>query len=151
MKRIIFIALTAICTCLNCIAQNAQNIIINGDEVKGKEVATMTFDGDNVRVYFTDNSTETVNMDRVKIYFNSDATGIEEVKTMVFNYQGAVEDYLTVSGVPEMTGITIYDSAGKQRTQARANDDVTSIYVGNLAKGIYTAKAGKCVIKFVKK
>lgn len=151
MKRYILMTLTAICTCFNCIAENIQNIIINGDEVEGKEVAIMTFDGDDVRVYFTDNSTETVNMDRVKIYFNSDATGVEEIKTMVFDYNGTVDDYLTVSGVPEMTGIIIYDSGGKLRTQARANDDVTSIYVGNLAKGIYTAKAGKCVIKFVKK
>ena len=56
-----------------------------------------------------------------------------------------------MSGIPEMTGITIYDTAGKQKTQVRANNEVTSIYVGNLAKGIYTAKAGKFVIKFIKK
>ena len=151
MKRYILMALTAICTCFNCIAENIQNIIINGDEVEGKEVATMTFDGNDVRVYFTDNSTETVNMDKVKIYFNSDATGVEEIKTMVFDYNGTVDDYLTVSGVPEMTGIIIYDSGGKLRMQARANDDVKSIYVGNLAKGVYTARAGNHVIKFVKK
>ena len=111
----------------------------------------MTFDGDDVRIVFSDNSTETVNMEWVKIFFNNGTTNIGEMKTAVFNYHGAVEEYLTLSGIPEMTGITIYDTAGKQKTQVRANNEVTSIYVGNLVKGIYTAKAGKFVIKFIKK
>ena len=144
-------ALAAISSYINCHAQSTQNIIINGNEVKGKEVATMTFDGDDVRIVFADNSTETVNMDKVKIFFNSAPTGIGNAKTMVFNCNGAVGNYLTVSGIPEKTSITIHDTAGKQKTQVIANDNVTSIYVGNLSKGIYTAKAGNSVIKFVKK
>ena len=151
MKKIIIMALTVMCSYLNCNAQNGQNIIINGDEVEGKDVTTMTFDGDDVRIVFSDNSTETVNMEWVKIFFNNGTTNIGEMKTAVFNYHGAVEEYLTLSGIPEMTGITIYDTVGKQKTQVRANNEVTSIYVGNLAKGIYTAKAGKFVIKFIKK
>lgn len=136
---------------VNCNAQTQQIVIVNGDELKGKSVMSMTFEGDDARLSLSDNSTITVKMEEVRIFFDSDNTGIEENKIKVFNYNGIVDDYLTLSGIPTKTTIAIYDAAGKLLTQARTENDATSIYVGNLCKGVYTAKAGKYVIKFVKK
>lgn len=151
MKKLIFNALSVICMGVNCNAQTQQIVIVNGDELKGKSVMSMTFEGDDARLSLSDNSTITVKMEEVRIFFDSDNTGIEENKIKVFNYNGIVDDYLTLSGIPTKTTIAIYDSAGKLLTQARTENDATSIYVGNLCKGVYTAKAGKYVIKFVKK
>ena len=136
---------------VNCNAQTQQIVIVNGDELKGKSVRSMTFEGDDARLSPSDNSTITVKIEEVRIFFDSDNTGIEENKIKVFNYNGIVDDYLTLSGIPTKTTIAIYDAAGKLLTQARTENDATSIYVGNLCKGVYTAKAGKYVIKFVKK
>lgn len=151
MKKLILNALAVICMGVNCNAQTKQIVIVNGDKLEGKSIMSMTFDGDDARLSLSDNSTLTVNMEEVKIYFDLEDTGIEEKQIKVFNYNGVVDDYLTVSGVPNMTNIVIYDATGKLRTQARTDNDTSSIYVGNLGKGVYTAKAGKHVIKFVKK
>lgn len=151
MKKLIFNALAVICMGVNCNAQTQQIVIVNGDELKGKSVMSMTFEGDDARLSLSDNSTITVKMEEVRIFFDSDNTGIEENKIKVFNYNGIVDDYLTLSGISTKTTIAIYDAAGKLLTQARTENDATSIYVGNLCKGVYTAKAGKYVIKFVKK
>lgn len=151
MKKVILNALAVMCLGLNCNAQTKQIVIVNGDELEGKSVLSMTFDGDDAKLSLSDNSTLTVNMGEVNIFFGSYNTGIEEKQTQVFNYNGIVDDYLTVSGVPKMTTIAIYDASGKLRRQARTDNDAASIYVGNLGKGVYTAKAGKHVIKFVKK
>lgn len=151
MKKLILNALAVICMGVNCNAQTKQIVIVNGDKLEGKSIMSMTFDGDDARLSLSDNSTLTINMEEVKIYFDLEDTGIEEKQIKVFNYNGVVDDYLTVSGVPNMTNIIIYDATGKLRTQARTDNDTSSIYVGNLGKGVYTAKAGKHVIKFVKK
>ena len=151
MKKLILNALAVICMGVNCNAQTKQIVIVNGDKLEGKSIMSMTFDGDDARLSLSDNSTLTINMEEVKIYFDLEDTGIEEKQIKVFNYNGVVDDYLTVSGVPKMTNFVIYDATGKLRTQARTDNDTSSIYVGNLGKGVYTAKAGKHVIKFVKK
>lgn len=151
MKKLILNALAVICMGVKCNAQTKQIVIVNGDKLEGKSIMSMTFDGDDARLSLSDNSTLTINMEEVKIYFDLEDTGIEEKQIKVFNYNGVVDDYLTVSGVPKMTNFVIYDATGKLRTQARTENDTSNIYVGNLGKGVYTAKAGKHVIKFVKK
>ena len=98
-----------------------------------------------------DKQTIIVNGEKLEILFNANSTGIEELRTSVFNYNGIVDDYLVIGGITPFTAIAIYDSAGRLRNRVNADSGATSIYVGNLGKGIFTAKAGKHVIKFAKR
>ena len=151
MKRLILNALAVICMGINCNAQDKQTIIVNGEKLEGKNVVSITFDGDDANLLLSDNSTLNINMEKVEILFNANSTGIEELRTSVFNYNGIVDDYLVIGGITPFTAIDIYDSAGRLRNRVNADSGATSIYVGNLGKGIFTAKAGKHVIKFAKK
>lgn len=151
MKRLILNALAVICMGINCNAQDKQTIIVNGEKLEGKNVVSITFDGDDANLLLSDNSTLNINMEKVEILFNANSTGIEELRTSVFNYNGIVDDYLVIGGITPFTAIAIYDSAGRLRNRVNADSGATSIYVGNLGKGIFTAKAGKHVIKFAKR
>ena len=151
MKRLILNALAVICMGINCNAQDKHTIIVNGEKLEGKNVVSITFDGDDANLLLSDNSTLNINMEKVEILFNANSTGIEELRTSVFNYNGIVDDYLVIGGITPFTAIAIYDSTGRLRTRVNADSGATSVYVGNLGKGIYTAKAGKHVIKFAKK
>ena len=151
MKRLILNALAVICMGINCNAQDKQTIIVNGEKLEGKNVVSITFDGDDANLLLSDNSTLNINMEKVEILFNANSTGIEELRTSVFNYNGIVDDYLVIGGITPFTAIAIYDSTGRLRTRVNADSGATSVYVGNLGKGIFTAKAGKHVIKFAKK
>lgn len=151
MKRLILNALAVICMGINCNAQDKQTIIVNGEKLEGKNVVSITFDGDDANLLLSDNSTLNINMEKVEILFNANSTGIEELRTSVFNYNGIVDDYLVIGGITPFTAIAIYDSTGRLRTRVNADSGATSVYVGNLGKGIYTAKAGKHVIKFAKR
>lgn len=151
MKRLILNALAVICMGINSNAQDKQTIIVNGEKLEGKNVVSITFDGDDANLLLSDNSTLNINMEKVEILFNANSTGIEELRTSVFNYNGIVDDYLVIGGITPFTAIAIYDSAGRLRNRVNVDSGATSIYVGNLGKGIFTAKAGKHVIKFAKK
>ena len=151
MKRLILNALAVICLGINCDAQDKQAIIVNGEKLEGKNVVSITFDGDDANLLLSDNSTLNINMEKVEILFNANSTGIEELRTSVFNYNGIVDDYLVIGGITPFTAIAIYDSTGRLRTRVNADSGATSVSVGNLGKGIYTAKAGKHVIKFAKR
>ena len=151
MKRLILNALAVIRMGINCTAHDKQTIIVNGEKLEGKNVVSITFDGDDANLLLSDNSTLNINMEKVEILFNANSTGIEELRTSVFNYNGIVDDYLVIGGITPFTAIAIYDSAGRLRNRVNADSGATSIYVGNLGKGIFTAKAGKHVIKFAKK
>ena len=151
MKRLILNALAVICMGINCNAQDKQTIIVNGEKLEGKNVVSITFDGDDANLLLSDNSTLNINMEKVEILFNANSTGIEELRTSVFNYNGIVDDYLVIGGITPFTAIAIYDSTGRLRTRVNADSGATSVYVGNLGKGIFTAKAGKHVIKFAKR
>ena len=151
MKKLILNALALLCLSTNCIAKGYQTIIVNGETLEGKNVVSITFDGDDANLLLSDNSTLNINMEKVEILFNSHDTGIEELGACVFNYNGIVDDYLTIGGIANSSAILIYDASGRLRLQAKPDGNNASIYVGNLGKGVYTAKAGKHVIKFVKK
>ena len=112
------------------------------------------FGKNQMHIVTTDNNVyyyNTADVDNVKILFATDPTGIESTRINVFNYNGIVDDYLTIGGIANSSAILIYDASGRLRLQAKPNGGNASIYVGNLGKGVYTAKAGRHVIKFVKK
>ena len=80
-------------------ANNVQTLTINGQTVN-KALSKMTFDGDNVILTFTDNSSQTSEMESVSLSFSS-ASAIDAVS--VFQYNGIVGDVgIILNGYKEL-------------------------------------------------
>ena len=128
-------------------ANNVQTLTINGQTVN-KALSKMTFDGDNVILTFTDNSSQTSEMESVSLSFSS-ASAIDAVS--VFQYNGIVGDVISLGGLTAGTSITIYDTAGRKQMNATAQGPSAQIDIASLQNGIYMLKAGKQVVKFAKR
>jgi len=90
MKRIylfLFVGLLA----THVMADNKQTITVNGSTVD-KTVKEITFDGDNVTLVYSDETTQTEDMSLVKLAFAYDGstTGINQVETAKKALQGKV-------------------------------------------------------------
>ena len=140
MKKFLF--LTAVLL-FSLGASANQKLTINGEEVQ-KTVATITFDGDNVVLTFSDQSQQTADMATVIISFDTDASAIHSLKS-------PVGSMLDISGLAEGTELTIYDAAGKKLSYTKAGKDRSTLSVENLKSGVYILKAGNKIVKFVKR
>ncbi len=91
-KRLILVVLSLVMT-LAVMADTKQTVKIDGTAVD-KTVTKMTFNGDNVVLTFSDNSTQTEDMELVTIDFFYSGTGITNAKAdetkdkRVFNLNG---------------------------------------------------------------
>lgn len=95
MKRLSFVFL-AVALVSSVVAENKQTVWVGGQSV-GKTVKQITFDGDNVLLTYTDESTQKEDMSLVRLSFvYGDATGISQAKVAsptilqgkVFNLNG---------------------------------------------------------------
>ena len=145
-RKIVASALMLLSLCGRANADTVQSLTINGEHVE-KIVSQFTFSGDNVVVHFGDTE-ESYPMDAVVLDFYS-STGIESVST--FKLNGLVDGQLNISGLTEGTPLAVYDTTGKQLTAAKAAGQVNQINVNNLGSGVYILKAGKQIVKFVKR
>lgn len=103
--------------------ENKQVVKING-VANDKAVQTITFEGDNVNLLYTDGTSEIVDMEAVVISFENDATAI------------------TISSVAENgEAKKIYDINGRQ---VRSTLDA-------LPQGVYIVKSANKTVKFIKK
>lgn len=117
-KTILAIAFVAVCQLT--MADATQQVTISGTTVEG-EVASLTFDGDNVVVAFADGTTQSVDMGELSILLTySDNSGIAQIESEVDPAKGK-----------------IYNLAGQ--------------YVGNdtksLSRGIYIVNGKKILVK----
>ena len=84
MKKLIANVLFAVfCIGINCNAQSTHTLIVNGKALEGKSVVSISFDGDNAKLFLSDNSSLSERMDNVKILFATDPTGIESTRLNV--------------------------------------------------------------------
>lgn len=103
--------------------ENKQVVKING-VANDKAVQTITFEGDNINLLYTDGTSEIVDMEAVVISFENDATAI------------------TISSVAENgEAKKIYDINGRQ---VRSTLDA-------LSQGVYIVKSANKTVKFIKK
>lgn len=103
--------------------ENKQVVKING-VANDKAVQTITFEGDNINLLYTDGTSEIVDMEAVVISFENDATAI------------------TISSVAENgEAKKIYDINGRQ---VRSTLD-------SLPIGVYIVKSANKTVKFIKK
>lgn len=140
MKKLL-VCLTTLMCCL--VVNAAQKLTING-EIVAKAVYTLTFDGDNVILTFSDQTSQTVDMSSVIITFDTGTTDIYSLKM-------PVESKLDIDGLSADSEISIYDAAGKIVMKAKAENTSQKLSTENLKSGVYILKAGKKIVKFVKK
>ena len=145
MKRLRLIAIACLLTMgLSMQAQNVQTLTINGEKVE-KLVARITFEGDNVVLTFTDQTTQTADMTSVILSFTpQDLTAIGTI-------QRPVEKTLSIDGLEPGTEVIVYNTEGKEMLSARASEVQTILKTKSLKKGIYLMKAGNQVVKFIKR
>lgn len=133
-------------------AAMVQTVTVNGVEVAGKSVASMTFSGDDAVIVYSDNSSETAPIEQVRILFSYGTTGISNAnQTGVFSFNGVVNGKLNVNGIAPGTKAVLYDANGRQCQSVVAGADGLSIDMNGKAAGVYMLKAGNQVIKFIKK
>lgn len=89
MNKFYFLLLAGLLS-VNAFAENKQIVTIDGQAV-GKTVKEITFDGDNVILSYSDNTSDTKDMSLVSLAFTYDGTtGIDQVETTEKALQGKV-------------------------------------------------------------
>ena len=86
---------------------------------------------------------------QVKLFFEDAAT--DDIGKLEILNGGNLQDKLRLGGLPEGTLVMVFNTAGHQCLSARISSKETPIDTSKLPNGIYIVKAGKNVIKFVKK
>lgn len=119
MRKVYLLLLGALLT-TNLMADNKQTITIDGAQVN-KTVTQLTFDGDNVILTYSDETTETQDMSLVKLAFEWDPT----------------------------TGINRIDAGNKVLAGKvfNLNGQLVGTSTEGLSKGIYIVNGKKVIIK----
>ncbi|MBQ8463714.1 MAG: hypothetical protein IJ544_06320 [Prevotella sp.] len=94
MRKAKFLAVFTLLTAsLTASADNGQVVTVNGKTV-AKTVTKMTFDGDNVLLVYSDNTTETVDMANVSVVF----TVADAIKALETEALDAPVSYFDLNG-----------------------------------------------------
>lgn len=125
-------------------AESKQTLTINGQTVESV-VTRITFDGDNVVLHFKGGDSQTADMDAVVLGFEYSPT------TSISVLRGTVDNYLNLAGLDEGAVVSIYDAQGKLITTTTAREAKAVLSVSTLRSGVYVLKAGRQVVKFIKK
>ena len=125
-------------------ADQRQELVVNGEHVE-KTVARITFDGDNVVLHFSSQDSQTADMGDVVLKF------IPGTATAIRCLKDVVADKLDVSGLQPGTEVMIFDASGRQVLTTKATDVRMQLSASSLKSGVYLLKAGKQIVKFVKR
>lgn len=127
----------------------AHTLTIDGQKVE-KTVATITFDGDNAILTFSDNSTSSHDLSSVSLDFSSDThVGIADIAVGVLSV--SVGESITLAGAPEGTPVKIYNMRGVAVKSITTLADETIIPLDGLEGGVYVLRCGNEIVKFVKR
>jgi len=110
-----------------------------------KLVTRITFEGDEAVLTFSDQTMQKSDMESVKLSFTpEDLTAIGFIKN-------AVNKSFSIEGLEPGTEILIYNAEGKLVIKGCASENLTILKAASLKKGVYLMKAGRQVVKFVKR
>ncbi len=123
-------------------------LTVNGQQVQ-KSVTRVTFDGDKVNVTYGDNSSSQHDMADVAFSFTS-SSGIDAVSSFG-TLAVTVGNQLAVSGVAPGCTLQVFDVRGRLVAQAQAVANECTVEVSHLEGGVYILKAGKEIVKFIKR
>jgi len=106
-----------------------------------------------MRLYWKEEDNSWSHMDLhpllLELFFND--AGTDGIGNLEILEGGKLKDKLLLGGLPEGTPVMVFNTAGHQCLSARISSKETPIDTSKLPNGIYIVKAGKNVIKFVKK
>lgn len=128
------------------------HITVNGSAVT-KIMSEISFSGDDVVIAYSDGtSANFAKSDDIEITFNQ-PTSVEATQEAfeTFTYGGIVGDELVVSGIADGTPVIVYAINGVNVASGKVSGDSARINVSGLASGVYVLRAGKNVVKFIKK
>jgi methionine-rich copper-binding protein CopC len=145
MKKLKLIIMLCLLTfVMSAQAGNVQTLTINGEKVE-KLVTRITFEGDEAVLTFSDQTMQKSDMESVKLSFTpEDLTAIGFIKN-------AVNKSFSIEGLEPGTEILIYNAEGKLVIKGCASENLTILKAASLKKGVYLMKAGRQVVKFVKR
>ncbi|MDE5829717.1 MAG: hypothetical protein K2H48_07010 [Duncaniella sp.] len=123
-------------------------LTVNGQRVE-KSVTNITFDGDNVKVYYADNTMTHHDMAEVAFSFAS-SSGIGAVSAFG-SLAVKVDNQLEVSGVAPGCRLQVFDVRGRAVAGATAEATDCTVEISHLEGGVYILKAGNEIVKFVKR
>ena len=145
MKKKVLISVAAMLLgFLPVMAEQEQQLVVNGETVE-QTVVQMTFEGDNVVLHFSDQSTQTADMDQVVLKF------IPGQVTAIHCLRDVVSDKLDISGLSVGTEVVVFDASGRQVLTAKATDVRMQLSAQSLPGGVYVLKADKQIVKFIKR
>ena len=145
MKKKVLISVAAMLLgFLPVMAEQEQQLVVNGETVE-QTVVQMTFEGDNVVLHFSDQSTQTADMDQVVLKF------IPGQVTAIHCLRDVVSDKLDISGLSVGTEVVVFDASGRQVLTAKATDVHMQLSAQSLPGGVYVLKADKQIVKFIKR
>ena len=121
-----------------------QTLTINGEQV-AKAVASITFDGDDVVLHFTDGTDQSVEMDAVRLTIATTIDAIGEIKSPVSS------DRLSIEGLAAGTTVSVYDASGHAVLTTTAGETNAQLQLQSLRRGVYVMKAGSQIVKFQKR
>lgn len=122
-------------------ATSGQTIIVNGETLQ-KTAVKLTFDGDNVVLHFADATTATFDMATVVLTF-----GESSAIHSVYELRQTIDNKLSLGNLEPDTEVLVFNAAGKQIVRSTAS----SLDVSALNSGIYVMKAGRQIVKFIKR
>ena len=147
-KKTLHIFLLLLLFATSAFADTTQTITINGETVE--QVATkLTFNGDKVIITSSNGEKSgEVNMESVVITFTT-STGIGAISTYQFN--GIVDGTLNIGNIADGTPIVVYNTSGSIVASVKSSGNSAQIDINGQPSGIYLLKAGKQVVKFIKR
>lgn len=145
MKRLFTMMAAAMLLCtIPALADTVQTLLVNGQTVE-KAVVRMTFEGENVVLHFVDGTTQSAEMDAVTLKL--DVSGVDGISVL----KQSVGDKLDIEGLARGTDVIIYDASGRLVLSVKAAETKAALSTKSLKGGVYLMKAGRQVVKFVKR
>lgn len=139
---ILFIFFAGLC----CTAFGSPSFKVNGNEIT-TTVESMTFDGDNAILHFSNGTQNSYDMSTVEVLFPAISTLVDN---SIYILNRMVHDELIIENCAGNQLVCIYDMAGRLMHQMRSEEGGFSINVNDLNTGVYILKIGTESVKFIK-
>lgn len=142
----IAVALLMLATTLTVVADAVMTV--NGNPVEKTPVSLVPV-GDQVSVEFDDNTVVLFPMEQVAFSFSVE-TGLNSVMSFG-KLSVTVGNSLEVTGTAPGCILQVFDVKGRLVAQAKAETDACTVNISALAPDVYILRAGKEIVKFVKR
>lgn len=129
-----------------CTASGSPSFKVNGSEIS-TIVVSITFDGDNAVLNFSDGTQSSHDMSTLEILFPEISTLIESNSYILSQM---VHDQLVIDNCAGNQLVCIFDMAGRLMHQMRSEEGIFSIDVNHINAGVYILKIGNESVKFIK-